>query len=109
MDVVNFSQTWDSALTIRASRPADWGAPRLLVPEAVHAASQFGNVAWYDGHVSSEKPTMPADSPYIASMKAGGTGYLTPMPSSVTRSEFTSSPSANYLYYYHKTQQILFF
>ena len=63
-----------------------------------------GNVAWYDGHVSSEAPVIPPDAPAIADMKAGNSGYLAPLPTTISWADLQASPMHDYYFFWSKTQ-----
>ena len=68
-----------------------------------------GNVGWYDGHVSAEHPTIPTDSPYLASMNKWHSGFLTPIAGTVTMSSLASNPMRNYYFFYNKPEFKLFY
>ena len=69
----------------------------------------MGNVGWYDGHVSSERPTIAIDSPTVQIQNQWNLGYLTPISGQVTVASLAANPLRNYYYFFNKTEQRLFY
>jgi prepilin-type processing-associated H-X9-DG protein/prepilin-type N-terminal cleavage/methylation domain-containing protein len=65
-----------------------------------------GNVAWYDGHVSAEPPTIPTDA--TTAMINWNFGFLSPITGSTTMASIAANHMRNYYFFYDKGGQMLF-
>ena len=77
--------------------------PYFLAPH-----NKRGNVSWYDGHVSSESPVIPTDSPYTPEMNKWNNGFLAPITGPITTAALAANPMRNYYYFFNKQEQRLF-
>jgi prepilin-type processing-associated H-X9-DG protein/prepilin-type N-terminal cleavage/methylation domain-containing protein len=65
-----------------------------------------GNVAWYDGHVSAEQPTIPTDSPINAIHY--NYGFFTPITGTTTMASVAANRQRNYYFFIDKDALMLF-
>ncbi len=88
--------------------------PTKLVPGFVGRHTGTGNVLWYDGHVTAERPYIVTSSanylsayyPFEPQYVAGNMGYLTRLtPSTTPEPSLCSDPSVDYYYWLNKNNR----